>query len=152
MATSTYRVAAMVTNCCVNPERALGLPIDIISGPEEARLYLPRVRTHATLERQERLIVDIGGGSTEFIVGRRYDPELTESFPAGCGDTIATFLSGRGDLGGLRKADVFVRSRLEVLQRYKAGWAWPTVRPERSVQSTKSSPRMALATPSPSTR
>ncbi|MBL8312095.1 MAG: Ppx/GppA family phosphatase [Burkholderiales bacterium] len=124
VATSTYRVARNGEALLQRSEQALGLPIDIISGPEEARLiYLGCAHTLPWSE-QERLIVDIGGGSTEFIVGRRYDPELTESFPLGAVTLSQHFFPGATvTAGAFRKAEVFVRSRLEVLQeRYKQGW------------------------------
>ena len=124
VATSTYRVAKNAGELLRRSENALGLPIDIISGPEEARLiYLGCAHTLPWSER-ERLIVDIGGGSTEFIVGRRYEPELTESFQLGA-VTLSQqiFPGGIVTASAFRKAEVFVRSRLEVLQkRYKQGW------------------------------
>ncbi len=124
VATSTYRVARNGETLLRRSEQALGLPIDIISGPEEARLiYLGCAHTLPWSE-QERLIVDIGGGSTEFIVGRRYDPELTESFQLGAVTLSQHFFPGATvTSAAFRKAEVFVRSRLEVLQkRYKQGW------------------------------
>ncbi len=125
VATSTYRVAKNGEALLRRSEEALGLPIDIVSGPEEARLiYLGCAHTLPWSE-QERLIVDIGGGSTEFIVGRRYDPELTESFQLGAVTLSQHFFPGATvTAGAFRKAEVYVRSRLEVLQkRYKQGWA-----------------------------
>lgn len=124
VATSTYRVAKNGGELLRRSELALGLPIDIISGPEEARLiYLGCAHTLPWSE-QERLIVDIGGGSTEFIVGRRYEPELTESFQLGAVTLSQNFFPGAMiTASAFRKAEVFVRSRLEVLQkRYKQGW------------------------------
>ena len=124
VATSTYRVATNGHELLRRSELALGLPIDIISGPEEARLiYLGCAHTLPWSE-QERLIVDIGGGSTEFIVGRRYEPELTESFQLGAVTLSQNFFPGAMvTASAFRKAEVFVRSRLEVLQkRYKQGW------------------------------
>ncbi len=124
VATSTYRVAKNGGALLRRSEAALGLPIDIISGPEEARLiYLGCAHTLPWSE-QERLIVDIGGGSTEFIVGRRYEPELTESFQLGAVTLSQNFFPGAMvTASAFRKAEVFVRSRLEVLQkRYKQGW------------------------------
>ena len=125
VATSTYRVAKNRHALLKASERALGLPIDIVSGQEEARLiYLGCAHTLPWSE-QERLIVDIGGGSTEFIVGKRYEPELTESFTLGAVTLSQHFFPGATvTAAAFRKAEVFVRSRLEVLQkRYKQGWA-----------------------------
>ena len=124
VATSTYRVAKNGSALLRRSEQALGLPIDIISGAEEARLiYLGCAHTLPWSD-QERLIVDIGGGSTEFIVGRRYEPELTESFQLGAVTLSQNFFPGAMvTASAFRKAEVFVRSRLEVLQkRYKQGW------------------------------
>jgi exopolyphosphatase/guanosine-5'-triphosphate,3'-diphosphate pyrophosphatase len=124
VATSTYRVATNRDALLRASVEALGLPIDIISGPEEARLiYLGCAHTLPWSE-QERLIVDIGGGSTEFIVGRRYEPELTESFQLGAVTLSQHFFPGATvTASAFRKAEVFVRTRLEVLQaRYKQGW------------------------------
>lgn len=124
VATSTYRIAKNGETLLRRSADALGLPIDIISGAEEARLiYLGCAHTLPWSE-QERLIVDIGGGSTECIVGRRYEPELTESFQLGA-VTLSQhcFPGGTVTAAAFRKAEVFVRSRLEVLhKRYKQGW------------------------------
>ncbi len=62
----------------------LGYPVEVISGREEARLvYLGVAHTLADDDRS-RLVVDIGGGSTEFIIGRRFRARLTESLHMGC--------------------------------------------------------------------
>jgi exopolyphosphatase / guanosine-5'-triphosphate,3'-diphosphate pyrophosphatase len=124
VATSTYRVAKNAKQLLYASEAALGLPIDVISGQEEARLiYLGCAHTLPWSD-SARLIVDIGGGSTEFIIGTHYDPELTESFQLGA-VTLSEQLFPGGHItnAGFRKAEVFVRSRLEVLnRRYKQGW------------------------------
>ena len=124
VATSTYRVAKNGSALLRRSEQALGLPIDIISGAEEARLIYVGCAHTLPWSDQERLIVDIGGGSTEFIVGRRYEPELTESFQLGAVTLSQKLFTGAMvTASAFRKAEVFVRSRLEVLQkRYKQGW------------------------------
>ena len=67
---------------------------------------------------QERLIVDIGVGSTEFIVGQRYEPELTESFPLGAATLSQNFFPGATvTASAFREAEVFVRTRVEVRRR-----------------------------------
>ncbi len=124
VATSTYRVAKNRAALLKASEQALGVSIDVISGQEEARLiYLGCAHTLPWSD-QERLIVDIGGGSTEFIVGQRYEPELTESFPLGAVTLSQNFFPGATvTAAAFRKAEVFVRTRVEVLQkRYKQGW------------------------------
>lgn len=84
VATSTLRVAR---NRAVFMHRArdiLGHRVDVISGREEARLiYLGVAHTLAD-DEGKRLVVDIGGGSTEFIVGERFESLLRESLNIGC--------------------------------------------------------------------
>lgn len=64
--------------------RILGAPIDVIYGREEARLvYLGVAHTLAD-DIQSRLVVDIGGGSTEFAIGKRFEPLRLESLQLGC--------------------------------------------------------------------
>jgi exopolyphosphatase/guanosine-5'-triphosphate,3'-diphosphate pyrophosphatase len=64
-------------------ERALGVPIEIISGREEARLIFKGV-TFGTRDELTRLVVDIGGGSTELILGTGSTPQVMESINVGC--------------------------------------------------------------------
>jgi exopolyphosphatase/guanosine-5'-triphosphate,3'-diphosphate pyrophosphatase len=65
-------------------EELLGVPVNVIYGREEARLvYLGVAHTLAD-DEQSRLVVDIGGGSTEFIVGQRFEPGTLDSLQLGC--------------------------------------------------------------------
>lgn len=62
----------------------LGTRVDVIYGREEARLvYLGVAHTLAD-DAHSRLVVDIGGGSTEFIIGERFEPQQLESLQMGC--------------------------------------------------------------------
>ena len=62
----------------------LGTRVDVIYGREEARLvYLGVAHTLAD-DANSRLVVDIGGGSTEFIIGERFEPQQLESLQMGC--------------------------------------------------------------------
>jgi exopolyphosphatase/guanosine-5'-triphosphate,3'-diphosphate pyrophosphatase len=64
-------------------ERILKKRIEIVAGREEARLiYLGVSQTLA--DEGRRLVVDIGGGSTEFIIGENFEPLATESLQMGC--------------------------------------------------------------------
>jgi exopolyphosphatase/guanosine-5'-triphosphate,3'-diphosphate pyrophosphatase len=64
--------------------RILGSPVEVIYGREEARLvYLGVAHTLAD-DSQSRLVVDIGGGSTEFAIGERFEPRNVESLQLGC--------------------------------------------------------------------
>lgn len=82
--TNTLRAAKNADEFLVQAEAILGVPIDIISGVEEARLiYLGVTQDLAPGERR-RLVVDIGGGSTELIIGEGLVPKQLESLYMGC--------------------------------------------------------------------
>ena len=82
--TNTFRAADNAVEFLAQAEQALGHPIDIISGVEEARLIYNGV-AH-TLEKgdERRLVVDIGGGSTELILGEGLQASKMNSFYMGC--------------------------------------------------------------------
>lgn len=81
--TNTLRVARNADVFLRRAEQVIGVPIDVISGLEEGRLiFLGVVKGHAS-NSVRRLVVDIGGGSTEFIVGRR-KARRVDSVPVGC--------------------------------------------------------------------
>ena len=84
VATSTLRVAANANDFIALGNKKLGFKIEVISGNEEARLiYIGAVHSlEYTLDK--RLIVDIGGGSTEFVIGSGYEPLIMESVTMGC--------------------------------------------------------------------
>ena len=82
--TSTWRDAANAGTVIVDAENALGHPIEIISGVEEARLIYAGVVHGMSGEQPRRLVADIGGGSTEVIAGYLAQPHLMESLPWGC--------------------------------------------------------------------
>ncbi|MEQ8517080.1 MAG: Ppx/GppA family phosphatase, partial [Chromatocurvus sp.] len=64
--------------------RILGCPVDVIYGREEARLvYLGVAHTLAD-DTAARLVIDIGGGSTEFVIGEKFEPKRLESLQMGC--------------------------------------------------------------------
>lgn len=62
----------------------LGHPIEIISGYEEARLVYQGVSQSIPQQNNQSLVIDIGGGSTEFIIGQQQTPLLIESLNLGC--------------------------------------------------------------------
>ncbi len=124
VATSTYRVAKNAKQLLSASEAALGVPIDVISGHEEARLIYVGCAHSLPWSENDRLIVDIGGGSTEFVIGRGYEPTTMESFLLGAVTLSQNFFpDGMVTAAAFRKADVYVRSRLEVMgAAYKRGW------------------------------
>ena len=84
VATNTFRVAKNIAQFLPKAEAALGFPIEVIAGREEARLiYTGVIHTYPN-HGQKLLVIDIGGGSTEFILGSQLQPTHTESLPLGC--------------------------------------------------------------------
>lgn len=82
--TNALRVAKNSGEFIHPAEMLLGHPVEIISGREEARLvYLGVAHTLAD-DDSSRLVIDIGGGSTEFVIGQRFEPKLRESLHMGC--------------------------------------------------------------------
>ncbi len=82
--TQTLRRLRHPESFLVVAETALGCPIDIISGREEARLVYLGVSQDVPAAAGKRLVIDIGGGSTELALGTGLEPELTESLDYGC--------------------------------------------------------------------
>jgi len=64
--------------------RVLGFPIDVIAGREEARLIYLGVAHGLPQSDEQLLVMDIGGGSTEFIIGHGLKPLKLESLYMGC--------------------------------------------------------------------
>jgi exopolyphosphatase/guanosine-5'-triphosphate,3'-diphosphate pyrophosphatase len=84
VATNAVREARNRKQFIRRAEVVMGSPIEIVSGREEARLiYLGVAHTLAD-DLGCRLVIDIGGGSTEFIIGERFEPQLLESLHMGC--------------------------------------------------------------------
>lgn len=123
--TSTLRRAINARAFLDEAERILGTEVEIISGREEARLIYLGV-SHALEDTSDRrLVVDIGGGSTELILGRRFRAEVMESLHMGCvGMTSHCFGDGRLRPGQFKTAVNLARQELEPLERpfAEAGW------------------------------
>lgn len=82
--TSALRVAKNAPAFLEKARAALGFDIEIVAGREEARLIYLGVSHSLALTRTPRLVVDIGGGSTECIIGVGYEPRDRESLRMGC--------------------------------------------------------------------
>ena len=129
--TNTLRKARNSGDFIDAAQRALGHRVEIISGREEARLiYLGVSHSLEPLEdkAETRLVVDIGGGSTELILGRQFQPHLMESLYMGCVSMSASFFAD-----GSFKANRFVdaenaaRQELEVVEEIYRARGWDTV-------------------------
>jgi exopolyphosphatase / guanosine-5'-triphosphate,3'-diphosphate pyrophosphatase len=83
IATSAARDAVNPTDLTTSIERASGLKTEIISGAREAEWAFQGVTTDAELATQPLLLLDVGGGSTEFILGHGVKKSFAHSFPLG---------------------------------------------------------------------
>jgi exopolyphosphatase/guanosine-5'-triphosphate,3'-diphosphate pyrophosphatase len=125
VATNTLRVAKNAPQFLAQAEAALGFPIEVIAGREEARLIYLGVAHAMANPRTQHLIVDIGGGSTEFIIGRNFEPLELESLYMGCVSfSLKYFPTGRVDKHGLKQAELAARKELQTIAgRYReTGW------------------------------
>ncbi len=105
VATSTLRVATNAGAFLATAEAALGFPIEVISGLEEARLIYLGAAHELPCDGVPRLVVDIGGGSTECIVGTDMVPAVLESAPVGCVTlTMRHFRDGQVERGAFEQA------------------------------------------------
>ncbi|MCC7414102.1 MAG: exopolyphosphatase [Gammaproteobacteria bacterium] len=123
--TNTLRKARNRDEFLVRAQAALGHRIDIISGAEEARLIYLGVSHSIDGNGGRRLVMDIGGGSTEVILGRQFDPELLESLYIGCvGMSQEFFADGRIDAPRLRAARLAARQEFEHIEEpyRRIGW------------------------------
>lgn len=83
VATQTLREARNRDEFLVPANAALGFPIDVIAGREEARLIYQGVAHALPQNNERRLVIDIGGRSTELILGQGWRPRLMESYRVG---------------------------------------------------------------------
>jgi exopolyphosphatase / guanosine-5'-triphosphate,3'-diphosphate pyrophosphatase len=83
IATSAARDATNKEDLLDAVRSAAGLDVEIISGEQEADLVYQGVRSDPALAGQRLLILDVGGGSSEFIIGQHQHPEFVRSFPLG---------------------------------------------------------------------
>lgn len=102
----------------------LPYPVEVISGTEEARLIYFGV-AHTNHDEGRRLVVDIGGGSTEFIIGEAFEPIKMRSLQMGCVSFTKQFFK-RGELKQkyFDRAITAAQQELEMIDsQYKAlGW------------------------------
>ena len=95
-------------------EEAIGHPIEIISGQEEGRLIYMGVANSLATPGERRLVLDIGGGSTELVLGRGIDIERVESFSVGTvKQSLSFFVDGRIDSASFEAAILSARSHFE---------------------------------------
>ena len=115
--TNTLRTAKNSKAFLRKAEIALGHPIHVVSGIEEARLIYQGVAHSLESNAKKRLVMDIGGGSTEYIIGRNDQPEQKESLNMGCVSiSNAYFKDGVISKKGFNQAVLFAERKLEPIQ------------------------------------
>ena len=125
VATNALRQAKNANDFIAKANKILPKPIEIIAGREEARLIYLGV-SHTNESSDKRLVIDIGGGSTEFIIGQEFDPLLTESLQMGCvaftqkyfADGLITKEAFNNAISGARKEVLAINGRYQ-----KTGWS-----------------------------
>jgi len=122
--TNALRVAKNSPQFLREARAALGLPIEVISGREEARLIYLGVAHSMPPATHKRLVFDIGGGSTEFIIGTALEPQLTESLYMGCVSFMKYFPDGRIEKPHMKAAETAARQEIAgIVRGYRAaGW------------------------------
>jgi len=123
--TNTLRKARRKQGFLERARAVLGHPIEIISGIEEARLIYSGVAHSMPTEPGRRLVVDIGGGSTELIIGEGFAPKQLESLYMGCVSMSERHFPG-GRITEKRWSHALVAARMELeaikIRFRSAGW------------------------------
>jgi exopolyphosphatase/guanosine-5'-triphosphate,3'-diphosphate pyrophosphatase len=120
IATSAARDAVNPTDLTMAIERASGLKTEIISGAREADWTFQGATTDAELSRRPLLLLDVGGGSTEFILGQGTEKHFAHSFPLGTVRLLEKFPHG----------DPPTKSELQSCRDWVAGFLLHEVRPQ----------------------
>lgn len=112
--TQAMRAATNSEEFLARAQAALGYKIDILSGHEEARLVFKGCARTLPASEKRRLVVDIGGASTELIIGQGLEAQRCESYRIGCVNTsIRFFRDGRLSAKALDKAIIACQAELE---------------------------------------
>lgn len=123
--TNALRAARNADYFMQSAEKTLGCPVEIVAGREEARLIYLGVSHTLADDAGPRLVVDIGGGSTEFIIGERFEPCETDSLHMGCVSfRNRYFPDGRISRKRMDRAITHARQELlNIQQRFRRrGW------------------------------
>lgn len=125
VATNTFRIARNLDALLPRAEAALGFPIEVISGQEEARLIFSGISNELPPSTNRRLMIDIGGGSTEVIIGKGFAPMHLSSLFMGCVSfTRQFFPDGRITDERMDQAMLAARRQFEGISRQyrRTGW------------------------------
>jgi len=127
--TNTLRQAKNSRQFLESASEVLGHPISIIGGKEEARLVYLGVSHSLVSENGKRLVMDIGGGSTELIIGEGFEPLDLSSLEMGCVSmSRAFFRDGKLTKKHWEKANIAAHMELRPVRRHfrKVGWSSAT--------------------------
>ena len=114
LGTNTLRVAKNAGAFLKKAEAALGFPIEVVAGREEARLIYLGVSHELPASREKRLVVDIGGGSTELVIGSGYRSQKLESLFMGCVSySLRYFESGKVTKSAMKQAELAACNELQ---------------------------------------
>lgn len=123
--TNALRAARNADHFIRAAEQTLGCPVEIVAGREEARLIYLGVSHTLSDDIGPRLVIDIGGGSTEFIIGERFEAVETESLHMGCVSFRNSYFPD-GKISRKRMDNAITHARQELLniqQRFRRrGW------------------------------
>jgi exopolyphosphatase/guanosine-5'-triphosphate,3'-diphosphate pyrophosphatase len=118
VATNTFRVAKNAPELLKAAEEALGFPIEIIAGREEARMIFVGVSHGLPKAEHKRLVIDIGGGSTEFIIGEGLEPIHMESLYMGCVSySLKFFPDGKITEAAFEKARISAAAEIQSISK-----------------------------------
>lgn len=124
VATHALRRAANAKEFIKEAKKVFPFPIEIISGVEEARLIYQGV-AHTNHQDGKRLVVDIGGGSTEFIIGEGFDTLILRSIQMGCVSyTNKYFKQGELKRKAFEKAITAAQQALELIDKKYTNVGW----------------------------
>jgi len=124
--TNALRIAKNAPDFIVQAEHVLGFPIEVISGLEEARLIYLGVAHGLPKSDDNLLVMDIGGGSTEFIIGNGLSPLKMESLYMGCVSYSSHFFpDGKITERKLEKAEVAARNEVQnITADFRGQWQY----------------------------
>ena len=118
VATNTFRVAKNAPQLLKAAQEALGFPIEIIAGREEARMIFVGVSHSLPKAEHKRLVIDIGGGSTEFIIGEGLEPLEMESLYMGCVSySLKYFSDGKITEEAFERAQIAAATEIQTIAK-----------------------------------
>lgn len=122
--TNTMRKAKNARAFLVKAQKALGQPIEVVSGREEARLIYLGVAHTVPDAPGRRLVVDVGGGSTECILGEGFDAIQADSLHMGCVSYSLRYFGDKLRREDFKQAEIAARVELQTIERRYRAFGW----------------------------